>query len=567
MTNRGRFLIIAGILGLWAAVLREQTALATLSLAVLVWCFACWVIFQVRLALRWPKYQVTRTIGGRPIEKVSTLWAGRKLDVELEINSSAGSAATIVIARDCMPDNLLLDQGLAMASTIDGAGVLRMQYDCHCPAAGKVNFFGVRFQFRDAFGLCLAERVFRDPREFRVLPAFGQASDLRPSIKRVNAIPQHGIHQLRRAGLGSELLELREYQPGDPPKSIAWKVTARRGKWMTRQYESEVPVRVSLFMDSGGNLREGALGARPLDHLSSVAASITKAAVSIGDAVGIVLLEDSVKKRMRPANGDRAFYGVLEALAEFAHVDLVAPSALPPLLLDFAAALANERYPDWLEPKVFSQPWSWLPIRPSKRRQKRQRRRLASVLSEIHQFSPTQFLELAHDEQILAKNTYAWLQKSGREHQVAERSSSEPRLSGADQPGRFDLLAKELTRAVAMASDNELFVVIADLLGAEHELDLLLSATKVALSRHHRVTFICPAPDFQKSIATMPKDVAEVLAKVESIDASERAKSLRRKIRRVGAKFAFAHDKSVVAAVMAEAELAGSGRFLARSPS
>lgn len=567
MTYRGRILIIAGILGLWAAVLREQTALATLSLGLLVWCCACWVIFQVRLALRWPKYQVTRKIGGRPSEKVSALWAGRTLAMELDVDATAGSAATIVFARDCLPDNLRIENGIALASAIDGRKSLRMQYDCHCPAAGKAYFFGVRFEFRDAFGLCLAERVFRAPREFRVLPAFGQATDMRPSIKRVNAIPQHGIHQLRRAGLGSELLELREYQPGDPPKSIAWKVTARRGKWMTRQYESEVPVRVSLLVDAGGKLREGVLGSRPLDHLSSIAASIAKAAVSVGDAVGIVLMGESVNRRLRPANGDRAFYGVLESLSDFSQSEPEIPVTLSPTILSFAVALANERYPDLLQSRVYSSPWTWFPIRPSKRRQKRQRRKLAAVLAEIHQLSPTQFLELVHDEQTLAKYTHVWLQQSGRTYQSSDWNSDARRVSETDNPGRFDLLATELTRAVAMANDNELFVVLADLLGAEHELDRLLSATKVALARHHRVTFICPAPDFQESLATQPKRVADVLAKIECIEESERAKALQRRLRRVGAKFAFAHEKSVVAAVMAEAELAGSGRFLARSQS
>src|SRR5207302_354096 len=59
-----------------------------------------------------------------------------------------------------------------------------------------------------------------------------------------------GMHRLYRPGSGSELLDLRDYQPGDPPRTIAWKVSARRDKLITKELEREVPVRCTLLLDT-----------------------------------------------------------------------------------------------------------------------------------------------------------------------------------------------------------------------------------------------------------------------------------------------------------------------------
>ncbi len=560
MTNRGRVLVIAGILGLWLAVLRNQASLACLSLAVLVWLFVQWIVFELRLWYCWPKIIVRRQINGRSSDAVSTLWTSRTVCVVLTIDAPAGSVAPVCVVRDCLPDNLVLDSGSSSHASFDGLNQIRFEYSCHCPSAGTTFFAGLHFQFRDASGLFLAERMHRESRVLRVLPAYGQASDMRPAIKRVNSVPQHGIHQLRRAGLGSELLELREYQPGDPPKSIAWKVSARRGKLMTRQYESEVPVRVTLLIDAGGNVRSGKLGSRPLDQLTAVAAGISNAAVSVGDAVGAILIDGTVQHRVRPGNGDRALYLVLEALAEFSCEVQSAPDNLTSEMRNYTIALLRERYADLLDSQLYRPPFSLFPLRPSKRKQQLQHRQIATVLAEIYQLSPSDFLDLATNERSLVKRLIPWLSSIG-----CGSSRSGRNLKHAEPGERFKLLANELARAVAYANDNELFVIIAELQGTDQELEPLLSAAKVALSRHHRVTVICTLPPQQELGSPSLMTVSDVVSQIARLEAALMAKSLRRTFRRIGAKFAFAHEASLVAAVMAEAELAGSGRFVARS--
>ena len=101
-------------------------------------------------------------------------------------------------------------------------------------------------------------RVFvRVPTEYLVLPTLADAEGGQRATKRLNSLPPPGIHRLRRPGGGSELLNLREYRPGDPPKMIAWKASARRDFLITKELENDVPVRCVLFLDTSEAVRLG----------------------------------------------------------------------------------------------------------------------------------------------------------------------------------------------------------------------------------------------------------------------------------------------------------------------
>ncbi|MEO0323425.1 MAG: DUF58 domain-containing protein, partial [Myxococcota bacterium] len=92
----------------------------------------------------------------------------------------------------------------------------------------------------------------------------------------------------RRRGGGTELHELRDLQPGDPFKAIAWKASARRGRLMVREVEQEVQESRFLVVDVSGTMRGGPLGERPFDDALEVAASEARRGLDAGDRVGLV---------------------------------------------------------------------------------------------------------------------------------------------------------------------------------------------------------------------------------------------------------------------------------------
>ena len=362
--------------------------------------------------------------------------------------------------------------------------------------------------------------------------------------------------------MGSELLELREYVPGDPPKSIAWKVSARRDKLMTRQYESEVPVRLQLFLDGSIGTRVGGFGLRLLDQLTYVGASIARTAISSGDPVGAVLFDERGQKRVTSATGERGFHRLLEAMAEFCVNPAPMPGALTPSLLSTALSVAAEQFPELLDLRFNQIPFTIFPLLPWKQRRQRDRFLLAGVLAELYRLSPEKQVQLVHDDALMATFAQHFLSQSGLSWMapvVAVRARG-----FHDGMARMEMLSRALTTAVSHARDNEVFVVLADLLECTPSISHLLPAVKMVLARHHRVAFVCPTPTFRRptelSTEIQSNTAEDLLFAAEQTRTRELSIRLQRELRRIGASVSFSGEQNAIRLVLAEMEIARTGR-------
>lgn len=272
MTGLGRCTLLAAIAGLLTGLTRSQLALASFSLTIVLWILIEWLWFAWRVQWELPQLRLVRHVGGSS-EAVGVVQAGRLLQVVVHATMARGQLNGILRLHDCVPENMAVigNAHRVQVRTVLTAG--EFQYTARVCGAGRLRLPGFRIVVEDRHGFFRLERFHPCSQTLRVLPAWREAGDIRPIIKRLNAIPRHGVHRQQRTGLGSELLELREYMPGDPPKSIAWKASARRDRLMTRQYESEVPVRLQIVVDGSISTRLGGFGQRLLDQLSTTAAS------------------------------------------------------------------------------------------------------------------------------------------------------------------------------------------------------------------------------------------------------------------------------------------------------
>ncbi|MEQ9408138.1 MAG: DUF58 domain-containing protein [Fuerstiella sp.] len=562
MTGRSRWLVLMGMAGFGLGVLRNQHTLAGLSLTVLVWLFVEWVMFYSRVWFELPRLQLTRSVNGRT-EGTGFLWSGRRVRVVVTFSTTSGTIGPLLTIRDCLPENLMVRSGVCEHTKLTRNKGGRFSYEAEIGGAGRALLPGFRIRMQDPQGFFTIERFIPVEQNFRVLPAYADLSETQPLVKRINSLPQHGIHRLQRAGMGSELLELREYVPGDPPKSIAWKVSARRQTLMTRQYESEVPVRVYLFVDGSISTRVGGFGQRLLDQMMYVAGTVARSAISAGDPVGAVLFDERARFRIAPAGGDRGFYRLLETLSDFAVNPPPPQQRLSNALINAAMRLAGERHPELLDPKVNQVPFTFLPILPWKRRDRYRRTLLAGVLAQRYRLSPTQLLELVHDDRKMASAAQQFLADAGvawMDPLLATRSRG-----FHDGMATMELCSKAITEAVRHARDNEVYVVMANLLECATNISHVMPAVKMALARHHRVIFVCPTPGFRRP-GNLPEPdedpTAEaLLARAEDLRTHELAARLQRALRRVGASVTLSGEQQAVRLILAETELARSGRI------
>ena len=144
-------------------------------------------------------------------------------------------------------------------------------------------------------------KVFPDPEALRALVA--------PSETQLPT----GSHVARQRGDGIEFADLRPFLPGDRPRSINWRATARRGDLMVNQRHPERATDVVLFLDSFLDVR-GPTGST-LDRAVGAAASLAAAYMRQRDRVGLVSFGGFVQW-LEPGSGQAALYRLLDTLME-----------------------------------------------------------------------------------------------------------------------------------------------------------------------------------------------------------------------------------------------------------
>jgi uncharacterized protein (DUF58 family) len=119
----------------------------------------------------------------------------------------------------------------------------------------------------------------------------------------------------RQLGEGRLFESLREFVPGDDPRHVDWKATARRRKMITRQYEAERRQHVLLVLDTGRLLTADVAGVARLDYAVQAALELAYAAAQHDDNVGVMAFADGVHHYVAPQRGQAGLKQVIDVLA------------------------------------------------------------------------------------------------------------------------------------------------------------------------------------------------------------------------------------------------------------
>jgi uncharacterized protein (DUF58 family) len=118
-----------------------------------------------------------------------------------------------------------------------------------------------------------------------------------------SATAHQGDISRRVHGIGTELIGLREYQPGDPLHFIDWKASARSRKTMVRLFSDEQHLELMIVIDAGRTSAMQAGKLTRLGHYINVASRLAQKALLNGDQIGLVVFADSVLASMHRLKG------------------------------------------------------------------------------------------------------------------------------------------------------------------------------------------------------------------------------------------------------------------------
>lgn len=133
----------------------------------------------------------------------------------------------------------------------------------------------------------------------------GPARAVALDVLRVNSL-QTGAYVSHFRGRGMEFDESRPYQPGDDPRSIDWRVTARSATAYTKLFREERERPVLVVVDLRSTMHFATQGCFKSVNASRAAALLAWAAHHRGDRLGGLIFGDTSHRELKPRLGRMA---------------------------------------------------------------------------------------------------------------------------------------------------------------------------------------------------------------------------------------------------------------------
>src|SRR3954469_7607094 len=122
-----------------------------------------------------------------------------------------------------------------------------------------------------------------------------------------------GEYRAHDPGGGTELAQVRPYEPGDDVRRMDWNVTARTTVPHVRVHVPERALTAWLLLDVSPSMTFGTADRRKADVAEGVAVAIGHLATQRGNRLGIVTFGGAADRRLPPAAGRSGLLGLLLA--------------------------------------------------------------------------------------------------------------------------------------------------------------------------------------------------------------------------------------------------------------
>ena len=267
------FITTVGIIGEW----NPNSLSAMWRLLAATWIVL--LLLEWRIARR-SQFELTRHI--KP-----SIHLGRQADLQYRIHNLSSRKLTLR-SMDQYPETIseippILNWSIPAAETVTQDSKIT-------PAQlGELGWDTLQLRVLGFFGLGWWSRQQHLVTTSEVIP------DRLYSHEQIKSATAHQGDITRRVhGIGTELIGLREYQPGDPLHFIDWKATARSRKTMVRLFSDDQHLELMIVIDAGRTSGMQAGHLTRLGHYINVASRLAQKALLNGDQIGLVVFADSV---------------------------------------------------------------------------------------------------------------------------------------------------------------------------------------------------------------------------------------------------------------------------------
>ena len=271
------------------------------------------VLFAGAIVLAVADYRLTPALGPGQVARVAApqLIIGAPNHIGLALGNPTARPLRLRLRDEVPPSFALTPRTIGV--TLGPAASDTVEYVARPRYRGSFRFGALHARARGPLDLVERQSDIPADAPAHVYPDLREIRRYEVSLRRGLAYDA-GQRRARLPGAGSVFERLREYGPDDDPRSISWPATARRGRPISVEYETERQQRVLILLDAGRMMASTLGELTKLDHTVNTALMLSYVATAKGDEVGLLGFADDVRSYLLPRRGRRQFLRVTEEL-------------------------------------------------------------------------------------------------------------------------------------------------------------------------------------------------------------------------------------------------------------
>ncbi len=216
------------------------------------------------------------------------VFLNRPITVELSLENRSPTPLRLTVEDE--PPRLLGETEARAEVVLPGRTKRLVRYDARSLIRGESSFERLAIRYRRSFGLAWRQFRQRSTQPLSVLP---DLTDL------VHAVPgKETLREGERAtglpGVGSEFEQMRPYVPGDDPRKVDWKASARARHMIVRQYRADRNREVVFLLETGRSMAIPWGVENRFDAALSAVLTVARKALDGGDKVRVFGIGDDL---------------------------------------------------------------------------------------------------------------------------------------------------------------------------------------------------------------------------------------------------------------------------------
>lgn len=303
MKNKPLFLILI-IVGLFfTALLTQNSDIILIGIFFIVYLFAGIVTA--------PSAEQIKLTAERICEKVNkenTFSIGVTVTIQ-----NSGRKNICIMVRDPHLRGMNITGGnLDLVAAVRPGGKTGLDYSFES-ARGIFTWDKLAVKIGDPFGCFLTGAVISAPAEIRVQPQYVKFRAFNTHPWKTLSSP--GLMETRMSGSSTDFHGVREYRPGDPLRTLCWKLTAKHPhRFFTKEFVQERNADIAVIVDGRRNM-EFVRGNESIFELEvKLAAALAEMFIRQGNRTGLLIIGPK-PVYVRPGYGKKQLNRILGCLA------------------------------------------------------------------------------------------------------------------------------------------------------------------------------------------------------------------------------------------------------------